>query len=149
MLAGRPSYDPTERHPPYLLRREVQGNVTVERVGSTAFPRFRMMGRVSNYLSYLALAVPRALSIRSDVVVAMTDPPFEGLAGAFVSKLTGRPFVYNLRDMYPDMALGGDIVRAGRGDANLGIAASPRPAPCQQSHRARRRHARTHPLQGR
>jgi len=114
VLAGRPSYDPTERHAPYLLRREVTGNVTVERVGSTAFPRFRMSGRVSNYLSYLALAVPRALSIRSDVVVAMTDPPFEGLAGALVSRLSGRPFVYNLRDMYPDMALGGDIVHAGR-----------------------------------
>ena len=114
VLAGRPSYDPTERHAPYLLRREVTGNVTVERVGSTAFPRFRMPGRVSNYLSYLALAVPRALSIRSDVVVAMTDPPFEGLAGALVSRLSGRPFVYNLRDMYPDMALGGDIVHAGR-----------------------------------
>ena len=114
VLAGRPSYDPTERHPPYLLRREVSGNVVVERVGSTAFPRFRMQGRLSNYLSYLALAVPRALSIRSDVVVAMTDPPFEGLAGALVSKLSGRPFVYNLRDMYPDMALGGDIVRPGR-----------------------------------
>jgi colanic acid biosynthesis glycosyl transferase WcaI len=113
VLAGRPSYDPTERHPPYLLRREVRGSIVVERVGSTAFPRFRMQGRLSNYLSYLALAVPRALSIRSDVVVAMTDPPFEGLAGAFVSKLSGRPFVYNLRDMYPDMAVGGDIVRPG------------------------------------
>ena len=114
VLAGRPSYDPTERHPPYLLRREVRGNLVVERVGSTAFPRFGMKGRLSNYLSYLALAVPRALSIPSDVVVAMTDPPFQGLAGAFVSKLSGRPFVYNLRDMYPDMALGGDIVRPGR-----------------------------------
>ena len=47
VLAGRPSYDPTERHPPYLLRREVRGNLMVERVGSTAFPRFRMKGRVS------------------------------------------------------------------------------------------------------
>jgi colanic acid biosynthesis glycosyl transferase WcaI len=114
VLAGRPSYDPTERHPPYLLRREVKGNIVVERVGSTAFPRFRMPGRLSNYLSYVALAVPRALFIRSDVVIAMTDPPFEGLAGALVSKLSGRPFVYNLRDMYPDMAVGGDIVRQGR-----------------------------------
>jgi putative colanic acid biosynthesis glycosyltransferase WcaI len=114
VLCGRPSYDPTERHPPYLLRREVKGNVVVERVGSTAFPRFRMQGRLSNYLSYLALAVPRAISIRSDVIIAMTDPPFEGLAGALVSKLSGRPFVYNLRDMYPDMAVGGDIVRPSR-----------------------------------
>jgi colanic acid biosynthesis glycosyl transferase WcaI len=113
VLAGRPSYDPTERHPPYLLRREVRGNLIVERVGSTAFPRFGMKGRVSNYLTYLSLAIPRALTIRSDVVLAMTDPPVEGIAGALVAKLSHRPFVYNIRDMYPDMALGGGIVRQG------------------------------------
>jgi len=113
VLCGRPSYDPTERHPPYLLRREVHGNLAIERVGSTAFPRFRMKRRVSNYLTYLGLALPRALSIRFDVVLAMTDPPIAGIAGSFVARVSGRPFVYNLRDMYPDMALGGDIVRPG------------------------------------
>jgi len=113
VLAGRPSYDPSERHSPYLLRREVRGNLAVERVGSTAFPRFQMRRRVANYLTYLSLAVPRALTIRSDVVLAMTDPPIEGIVGAFVAQLSGRPFVYNIRDMYPDMALGGSIVRPG------------------------------------
>jgi colanic acid biosynthesis glycosyl transferase WcaI len=113
VLAGRPSYDPSERHPHYFLRREVRGNLAVERVGSTAYPRFAMRRRVSNYLSYLSLAVPRALSIPSDVVLAMTDPPIEGIAGALVARLSGRPFVYNIRDMYPDMAVGGAIVRPG------------------------------------
>jgi glycosyltransferase involved in cell wall biosynthesis len=113
VLAGRPSYDPTERHSKYLLRREVRGNLTVERVGSTAYPRFQMRRRVSNYLTYLLLAVPRALSLPSDVVLAMTDPPIEGIAGALVAQLSGRPFVYNIRDMYPDMAVGGAIVRPG------------------------------------
>ena len=113
VLAGRPSYDPAEYHPRYLLRREVRGNLAVERVGSTAFPRFQMRRRVSNYLTYLSLAVPRALTIRSDVVLAMTDPPIEGLAGALVAGLSGRPFVYNIRDMYPDMAVGGSIVPPG------------------------------------
>jgi glycosyltransferase involved in cell wall biosynthesis len=113
VLAGRPSYDPTEYHPRYLLRREVRGNLVVERVGSTAFPRFQMKRRVSNYLTYLSLAIPRALTIRSDVVLAMTDPPIEGIAGALVAKLSGRPFVYNIRDMYPDMAVGGSIVPPG------------------------------------
>ena len=114
VLAGRPSYDPAERHPYYLLRREVRGGVVVERVGSTAYPRFRMRQRVSNYLSYLSLAVPRALAIRADVVLSMTDPPIAGIAGALVARLTRRPFVYNIRDLYPDMALGGKIVRPGR-----------------------------------
>jgi colanic acid biosynthesis glycosyl transferase WcaI len=113
VLAGRPSYDPTERHPRYLIRREMRGNLVVERVGSTDYPRFQMKRRVSNYLTYLSLAVPRALAIRSDVVLAMTDPPIEGIAGALVARLTGRPFVYNIRDMYPDMAVGGSIVRPG------------------------------------
>jgi colanic acid biosynthesis glycosyl transferase WcaI len=113
VLAGRPSYDPSERHPPYFLRRAVRGNLAIERVGSTAYPRFQMRRRVSNYLTYLSLAIPRALSIPSDVVLAMTDPPIDGIAGALVARLSGRPFVYNIRDMYPDMAVGGSIVRAG------------------------------------
>ncbi|HXP79446.1 MAG TPA: glycosyltransferase family 4 protein [Verrucomicrobiae bacterium] len=113
VLAGRPSYDPAERHPHYLLRREVRGNLAVERVGSTAYPRFQMRRRVSNYLTYLSLAIPVALSISSDIVLAMTDPPIEGIAGALVARLSGRPFVYNIRDLYPDMAVGGSIVRPG------------------------------------
>lgn len=117
VLAGRPSYDPSEYHPYYLWRREVwngaRGNVVVERVGSTSYPRFRMRRRISNYLTYLSLAVPRALAIESDVVLAMTDPPVAGMAGALVAGLSGRPLVYNIRDLYPDMALGGEIVRPG------------------------------------
>src|ERR1700721_1618378 len=110
VLAGRPSYDPVEYYPFAFLRSDKSNNVTVERVGSTDFPRHEMKRRVSNYLSYLALAVPRALAIRPDVVLAMTDPPVAGIAGAFVARMSGRPLVYNIRDMYPDMALGGNIV---------------------------------------
>jgi colanic acid biosynthesis glycosyl transferase WcaI len=113
VVAGRPSYDPTEKYRWRLLRRETNGNITTERVGSTAYPRFKMLKRVSNYLSYLALAVPRAIWLRADIVLAMTDPPIAGIAGALVAKITRRPFVYNIRDMYPDMAVGGDIVRRG------------------------------------
>jgi glycosyltransferase involved in cell wall biosynthesis len=112
VLAGRPSYDPDEHYPFEFLRSDSRNNVAVERVGSTAFPRHEMRRRVSNYLSYLALAVPRALAIRPDVVLAMTDPPVAGIAGAFIARMSARPFVYNIRDMYPDMAIGGDIVRA-------------------------------------
>ena len=110
VVAGRPSYDPEETYPYALLRRDVRNGVTVERVGSTAFPRHKMKRRVSNYLTYLALAMPRALAIRADLILAMTDPPVVGIAGAFVARLKRRPFVYNIRDMYPDMALGGGIV---------------------------------------
>jgi colanic acid biosynthesis glycosyl transferase WcaI len=110
VVAGRPSYDPDEFYPWKLLHRETRNGVTVERVGSTAYPRHHMRRRLSNYLSYVALAVPRAALVRPDVVVAMTDPPFAGIAGAAVARLARRPFVYNIRDLYPEMAIGGDIV---------------------------------------
>ena len=113
VLAGRPSYDPTERHGMYRLKREQQGNLSVERVGSTAFSRVRMKGRLANYFSYLALSVPHALSMHPDVVLSMTDPPMEGIVAAAVARFLGRPFVYNVRDMYPDMALAGGILPPG------------------------------------
>jgi len=113
VLAGRPSYDPLARHAPYLFRREQEGNLTIDRVGSTAFSRAQMKGRLANYLSYLALAVPRALSMSPDVVLAMTDPPIEGIIGASIARFLGRPLVYNIRDLYPDMALAGGILRPG------------------------------------
>jgi colanic acid biosynthesis glycosyl transferase WcaI len=113
LICGRPSYDPTERRAWRLWQSERLGGVTVVRVGSTDYPRTQMTRRVLNYLSYAALSVPRALFVRCDVVLAMTDPPFEGIVGAFVAMLKNKPFVYNIRDLYPDMALGGSIVAPG------------------------------------
>jgi colanic acid biosynthesis glycosyl transferase WcaI len=113
VLCGRPSYEPTERRAWRLFRTERVGRVRVIRTGSTDFPRKDMKKRVLNYLSYAVFAVPRALFVECDVVLAMTDPPFEGIVGAFIAMLKDRPYVYNIRDMYPDMAVGGAIVEPG------------------------------------
>ena len=113
VVCGRPSYDPTERRPWRLFQSEQSGRVRIVRVGSSDYPRTLMKKRVFNYLSYMFLSVPRALFLPCDVVLAMTDPPFEGIVGALVSLLKGKPYVYNIRDMYPDMAVGGSIVKPG------------------------------------
>jgi colanic acid biosynthesis glycosyl transferase WcaI len=72
-----------------------------------------MRRRVLNYLTYVALSIPRALFVPCDIVLAMTDPPFEGIVGAFVALFKGKPYVYNIRDLYPDMAVGGSIIHRG------------------------------------
>jgi glycosyltransferase involved in cell wall biosynthesis len=87
--------------------------VKIIRVGSTDHARAQMRRRVLNYLTYVALSVPRAAFEPCDVVLGMTDPPFEGIVAAFVAQLKGKPFVYNIRDLYPDMAVGGSIIGAG------------------------------------
>ena len=113
ILCGRPSYDPTERRPWRLFQTEGTANRQVVRVGSTDFPRLSMKRRVLNYLTYTTLVIPRALFTPCDAVLAMTDPPFEGIIGAFVAMLKRKPYFYNIRDMYPDMAVGGSIVKPG------------------------------------
>jgi colanic acid biosynthesis glycosyl transferase WcaI len=113
VLCGRPSYDPTERRPWRLWQTERSNNAKVIRVGSTDYPRTQMTRRALNYLTYVAISVPRALFAPCDVVLAMTDPPFQGILGAFVALLKRKPYVYNIRDLYPDMALGGSIVEPG------------------------------------
>jgi colanic acid biosynthesis glycosyl transferase WcaI len=101
VLCGRPSYDPTERRAWRPYQTEIDGRVRIVRAGSTDFPRFKMKKRVLNYLSYAVLTIPLALFVPCDAVVAMTDPPFQGTVGA-------------IRDMYPDMAVGGAILKPGR-----------------------------------
>jgi glycosyltransferase involved in cell wall biosynthesis len=113
VLCGRPSYDPTERRNWRWSQTEQAGRVEIVRVGSTDYSRVQMKRRALNYISYAMLAVPRAMFLRCDVILAMTDPPFEGIVGAIVALLKGKPYVYNIRDMYPDMAVGGSIVKPG------------------------------------
>jgi glycosyltransferase involved in cell wall biosynthesis len=113
VLCGRPSYDPPERRPWHFYQSENFGRVQIIRVGSTDYPRLQMKKRLLNYSSYVFLAVPRALFLPCDVILAMTDPPFEGIVGALIALLKGKPYVYNIRDLYPDMALGGSLVPPG------------------------------------
>jgi colanic acid biosynthesis glycosyl transferase WcaI len=113
VLCGRPSYDTPEKRPWRLWRTEQGGRVRIVRIGSTDYPRFQMKWRVMNYLSYAALAAARAMLTSCEVIVSMTDPPFLGIVGAFLARVKGKPFVYNIRDLYPDMALGGAIVKPG------------------------------------
>jgi len=42
---------------------------------------------VLNYLTYVALSVPISLFVPCDVVLGMTDPPFEGIVAALVALL--------------------------------------------------------------
>jgi glycosyltransferase involved in cell wall biosynthesis len=76
-----------------------------------------MPGRLANYLSYLALAVPRGVSYHAHVVLAMTDPPCAGIAGALIATVRRVPFVYNIRDLHPDV-----IVATGMAPATSWIA---------------------------
>lgn len=99
VVAGRPSYSPEASS--YTPR-----GPSVVRVRSTGFNRSSLWGRATNYLSYLASSLIRAMVVRRpDVVVTMTDPPVVGVIGALVSMRFRRPLVHVCHDLYPDIAV--------------------------------------------
>jgi colanic acid biosynthesis glycosyl transferase WcaI len=72
-----------------------------------------MNRRILNYLTYVKLAFWRAFFIPCDAIFAMTDPPFNGIVAALLSVLKRKPLIYDIQDMYPDMAVAGSIVKPG------------------------------------
>jgi colanic acid biosynthesis glycosyl transferase WcaI len=107
VVAGRPSYNPSERVPSRgMISHERHGGVRVSRVWSTTFDRSSMAGRLANYGTYLGSSLAGALTVpRPDVVIALTDPPPVGLIGLLVARLRGVPFVLVTQDIFPEVAI--------------------------------------------
>ena len=124
-LVGRPVTN-GESQSYSFFHHEHHHGFSLERLGSTAFSHRRMIGRVANYVSYLVLAFFRCLTIRPkpDVVIAMTDPPLACLVGRVSALWRKSKFVYNIRDLHPDMALAAGISRARTRRGRVGTTAS-------------------------
>lgn len=99
VVAGRPSYSPGSSE-------SILAGVHVVRTRSMALARTTMLGRALNYGSYLAGAFVRVWALpKPDVIVALTDPPFVGVVGAFVARRRKIPLIQIYTDLYPDIAI--------------------------------------------
>ena len=72
-----------------------------------------MTGRISNYLSFLAISMLVGIRQAPDVVICMTDPPIAYLVGLLIAKLRRKPFIYYIQDFHPDMALKAGLIKEG------------------------------------
>ncbi len=99
-----PSYHvETARRGPWTI--DQLGRIRIIRTWGTRFPKRRLPARLLNLGSCFALAAIAALTdSRPDVVIAATDPPLLGALGAIIRRRWRCSFVYNVRDLYPDVA---------------------------------------------
>lgn len=116
VICGRPSYRLNNQ--PLLTRRFDSGvgnGVRVMRAWNTNFGRDSMKGRLANYLTFFSSAFLTALlrGHKSDLVYTKTDPPIIGLAGYLLSKTWRVPFIYNVTDVYPEIAQKLGLLRDG------------------------------------
>jgi colanic acid biosynthesis glycosyl transferase WcaI len=85
---------------------ELRNGVEVIRVHSTAYDRAPLVRRATNYFTYLASALRRALTTPvPDVVLCMTDPPLVGNVAHLVARRFRRPLVIVSQDVFPEIAI--------------------------------------------
>jgi glycosyltransferase involved in cell wall biosynthesis len=88
------------------VAREERNGVEIVRVRSTAYDRAPLSRRAANYVSYLGLAVLRALDVEQpDVVLCMTDPPVIGDVALLVARRFRVPLVIVSEDVFPEIAV--------------------------------------------
>lgn len=83
--------------------REDRNGVMIFRARGTSFsPRF-LPAKFVNYLTYFGAAAVAGLCLpKSDIFVALTDPPIIGLVALALARWQGSKFVFLCEDIYPE-----------------------------------------------
>jgi glycosyltransferase involved in cell wall biosynthesis len=105
VITGVPNHPRGRIFPGYAnrwIQEETIDGIRVLRTWMYLTPNSGFLRRVANYLLFALTAIlasPRAE--RPDVVVATSPQFFVGVAGAIIARLKRRPFVLEIRDLWP------------------------------------------------
>jgi colanic acid biosynthesis glycosyl transferase WcaI len=103
VLCSQGRYKPGEPRPP---AHEIHEGVHIHRVPATSLGRRGTWARMTDYLSFYAGAIVKAMVLpRCDAVVTLTTPPIIGLVGTLLKWLRGARHVYWSMDLHPDASL--------------------------------------------
>jgi colanic acid biosynthesis glycosyl transferase WcaI len=116
VLTSVPHYDVDQAWPDYsgkLICKERSGSVQIYRISTRATTnKASIIQRLLNYASFSALSlVQGALLPKHDVILAPSPPLSNGVIAEFLSLLRGTPFVYNVQDIWPDVAVRAGVLK--------------------------------------
>lgn len=110
VITGMPHYDQNRIWPAYrgkLWMQEQIGSMRVYRVYLyVPSKKTSFWGRLLNYLSFnLTSGIAGLLIGRFDAILAPSPPLTNGITAWALSRIKGVPFIYNVQDIYPDVAV--------------------------------------------
>ncbi len=86
-----------------LLAHETMEGIDVVRVWTYITANEGFLRRTLDYISFMLAATPASLLVsRPDVVIATSPQFFTACAGYLVSRLRRTPFIFELRDLWPE-----------------------------------------------
>ena len=106
VISSFPSYGPPESWKP-CQANEVGENISIRRLRTTRFTKDRILGRMTNSITFLLPLFLRQLFSPAGRKVHLytTNPPFLGIIGAVVSLVRRHRYVVLLHDSYPQLAV--------------------------------------------
>jgi colanic acid biosynthesis glycosyl transferase WcaI len=108
VIASRHAYGGGGEYP----ERELVEGVHVRRLAGSAFGRGTVPGKLADYAAYyVGLAARIARSIRPDLVVSLTTPPYLGLVGKYMAEVRGAQHAHWVMDVYPDVMSAHGLVK--------------------------------------
>jgi len=89
-----------------MPRKENYKGVEIIRLRNTTFSKYRMAGRVLNYLTFHFLVYFNVLFCkRVDLVFVLSTPPFISFSGLMLKMFKKCKVIYNVQDLFPDLAV--------------------------------------------
>lgn len=106
VVTNHPNHPKGVLYPGYRnrwLTTEKRDGIDVRRVKTFLAANAAVYRRSFNYLFFMIAAIAGSIRVRNiDVVVATSPQFFCAVAGYVVSRMKGKPFVFELRDIWPD-----------------------------------------------
>ena len=87
-----------------LYQKEIIDGINVVRVWTFITPNEGFVLRTFNYVIFMLLSIAYTIfsNIKFDIVIATSPQFFCGLAGKYIGMLKRKPFVLELRDLWPE-----------------------------------------------
>jgi glycosyltransferase involved in cell wall biosynthesis len=90
----------------FFVKEKEGENVKILRVWESDVAYFSFLGRLCSYFSFLVSAFFGALFLpKPDVIIASAPPIFIGFLGYMISIAKRKPFIFEVRDIWPDEAI--------------------------------------------
>ena len=102
VYCAQPALEEGEEEVP---REMMHQGIRIKRVPTVGNQRESLVSRLFLALTYLASTIQVLIRDREeyDGLLVTTNPPFVGVAGWFISKVVGKPYIQLVYDVYPDL----------------------------------------------
>lgn len=116
VIAGMMHYNGHQKRPQYKgkwFKKNQQGKVTVWRTHVSESYNAGFVGRLWGYFSFVFSALWAGLfkvKEKYDIILVTSPPLFIGITGYLLSRIKSVPFVFEIRDLWPESAIDTGVV---------------------------------------